>query len=295
MLLFTAALFGLAFIFQHHAAQQTSTLWFMFWRFLLAALTLAVCWFISHLYRPRPYGKWLGDGLICGAFMFAGMYLQQQGLAITTVGKSGFLTGLYVVLIPIFSIAIGRHPSKLLSLAIGCACIGLFFFANIKSTQNSEFRWNLGDTLTLIGASCWALQVLWMERAVRHASVLAFSVAQIATVAVLTLLLALFSGQTSDLWRSDWMQYGFWDIFVTGVGSSALALFLQAVGQRRIPAAHAAVILSLESVFALFFGWLFLDEIVSRRMLLGAAFLFAAMLIAQFDDLLSKKHKKPAN
>ncbi len=280
VLLFTAALFGLAFVFQRHAAAVTSTFWFIFWRFLIASVALGACWWGMHLKRGRgDYGRWLFYGIISGLFMFGGMFFQQSGLAVTSAGKSGFLTGLYVVLVPLFALFAGQRGGWLLWLAVALSLLGLVFFA-LGGTAGDFSGWNKGDSLTLLGTVCWALQVLWMGVAVRHANVLAFSVAQLSTVAVLSFILIILTGDGEQLLRGDWMRYAFWDVAATGIGSSAIAFFLQAVGQRQVSATPAAIILSLEAVFALFFGWWLLSETVSAMMLAGCVCMFVAMLVA---------------
>lgn len=290
-LLLTAILFGMAFLFQRHAAQQTmaashfaAALWFMFWRLLTAALFLGICWRLLRLYQPHDDGRWLHYGSIGGLLMFGGMLFQQWGLAYTSVGKSGFLTGLYVVFVPIFALLGGQRQSRLIWLAVALSVLGLGCFLAVSS-EDKVTAWNMGDTLTILCALCWAGQVLWSGVAVRHCNALAFSVGQLSGVAILTFFALLFTGNIALL--SDWPQLGkvSWDILATGIGSSALAFFLQAIGQRKVPAAHAAVILSLESAFAMFFGWWLLDERVTLLMLTGSGLLFAAMLVAQADEL----------
>ncbi|UJF24674.1 DMT family transporter [Suttonella sp. R2A3] len=284
-LLSTAALFGLAFIFQRHAAQHVAPLWFMSWRFSLGTIALGIFWWWLHRRNPRgDYGRWVFYGTVSGLLMFAGMMAQQWGLAHTTAGKSGFLTGLYVVLVPIIGLLFGLRAGKATALAVLLAAVGLYFFADIRSAS-SALNWNIGDSVTLLGTLCWALQVLWTAVAVRHSDVLAFSLMQLLVVAILSILGSIAQEGVIVLFSSELLGITFWDIVFTGIGSSAIAFFLQAVGQRRVLATHAAIILSLEAVFALLFGWFFLHEAVTMMMLFGCAFMFAAMLSAQFDDL----------
>ncbi|SUO95565.1 DMT family transporter [Suttonella ornithocola] len=289
-LIITAILFGMAFIFQRHAAMFpmpegnfTAALWFMFWRLLIATLFLAGCRYFIRLKKPKDDGRWIYYGLIGAIFMFGGMLFQQWGLAYTSVGKSGFLTGLYVVLVPIFAFVGGNKQSRNIWLAVSLAVIGLECFAGISSAD-AITAWNFGDTLTLLCAACWAAQVLWSGIAVRHCHALAFSVSQLAGVTILTLITLILNGNIETLVNFQRFSNLFWDIVATGIGSSALAFFLQAVGQRKVPAAHAAVIMSLESVFAMLFGWWLLDETVTLLMIIGSGFLLAAMLAAQLTD-----------
>ncbi|MBV7433414.1 DMT family transporter [Cardiobacteriaceae bacterium TAE3-ERU3] len=284
-LLLTAMLFGLAFIFQRHAAQATTALWFNAWRFSIATLFLGACWFVLQQLRPRAsHGRFPLFGIVGGLLMFGGMMAQQWGLAHTTAGKSGFLTGLYVVLVPVVGLLFGMRAGKATVAAVILAAIGLYCFAGIRS-DSAALNWNIGDSVTLIGTVCWTLQVLWTGLAVRHCDILAFSVMQIGTVAVLSIIGVLSQSGISGVLDFELLHFTAWDLAFTGIGSSALAFFMQSVGQCRVPAAHAAIILSLEAVFALLFGWLFLSELVTPLMLLGSGFMLSAMLVAQYDEV----------
>lgn len=288
-LLVTAALFGLAFIFQRHAAQFSSAWWFNAWRFGLATLFLGGCWLLLQRLRPRvSHGRWVFYGMVGGTLMFCGMIAQQWGLTYTTAGKSGFLTGLYVVLVPVIGLLFGQRAGKATVVAIALAAGGLYCFAGIQSAE-SVLNWNIGDSVTLLGALFWTLQVLWTGLAVRHSDVLAFSVMQIGMVTVLSSIGALYQGGLSGFFDLHTLRITVWDLAFTGIGSSAVAFFMQSLGQRQVPAAHAAIILSLEAVFALLFGWLFLSEPVSYLMLIGSALMLAAMLVAQYDDVIGQE------
>lgn len=284
-LLLTAALFGLAFIFQRHSAGSLSALHFMSWRLLVSALFLGGCAGVIHCYKPKlSYGHWRRDGSICGLLMFLGMFTQQWGLAHTTAGKSGFITGLYVVLVPLFGLCLGQRPGKTVQFALLLAVAGLVCFAGIQHSDRL-LVWNIGDSVTLVSALCWAWYVLFLGYAVRCSDVLAVSVMQLIIVALLSVFsMSLTEGLAPLLDKEKW-AFSQWDILFTGIGSSAIAFFMQAWGQRTVPATHAAIILSLESVFALLFGWLFLHESITGRMLIGCLLMLAAMLVAQFDDI----------
>lgn len=290
-LLLTAMLFGLAFIFQRHAAQVSSALWFNAWRFSVATVFLGSCWLVLQRIRPRAsHGRFPVFGVIGGLLMFGGMMAQQWGLAHTTAGKSGFLTGLYVVLVPVVGLLFGMRAGKATIAAVVLAAIGLYCFAGIRS-DSAALNWNIGDSVTLLGTLCWTMQVLWTGIAVRHCDILAFSVMQIATVALLSTLGVLSQEGIDGVFDLDLLRFTMWDLLFTGIGSSALAFFMQSVGQCRVPAAHAAIILSLEAVFALLFGWLFLSESVTLLMLLGSGFMLVAMLVAQYDGVVAEADK----
>ncbi|MDO4643489.1 MAG: DMT family transporter [Cardiobacteriaceae bacterium] len=292
-LLLTAALFGLAFIFQRHGAQVLSALHFMSWRLVLSTAFLVLCWLLLRLNRRnrQPLGHWLIDGCVCGILMFLGMISQQWGLSHTTAGKSGFITSLYVIFVPLIALFMGQRISKKLLYALTLTLVGLCCFVSIQS-DDSTLSWNQGDTVTLLSAFLWAFFVLYIGYAVRRSDVLTLSTFQLFIATILSLLCMLGSNEgIAPLFDAEKLRYSFWDIIFTGIGSSAIAFFMQSWGQRLVPATPAAIILSLESVFALFFGWLLLNEQISPLMFIGCILLLIAMIMAQFDDSPAKSNQ----
>lgn len=278
-LLLTAALFGIAFIFQRHSATVVSALTFMSWRlpvsdvFLLAVLAL----------RRRPlWGHWLRDGIYCGILLFLGMYSQQWGLEHTTAGKSGFITSLYVILVPLLALLGGERLGNPLLFATLLAFAGLTCFAAIHS-DSAALNWNAGDSATLASAIIWALYVNYYGITVRRSDLLALTTVQISTAALLSLPFTLALEGAGALTDPALLNHSKWDILYTAVASSGIAFFLQGWAQRHVAATPAAIILSMESLFALAAGWLILDEPVTPLMLTGCALLFAAMTIAQLE------------
>ena len=278
-LLLTAALFGIAFIFQRHSATAVSALTFMSWRLPLSALMLLA---VLALRRRPVWGHWLHDGILCGILMFIGLYSQQWGLEHTTAGKSGFITSLYVILVPLLALLGGERLGKALLLATLLAFAGLACFAAIHS-DSAALNWNAGDSATLASAIIWALYVNYYGITVRRSDLLALTTVQISTAALLSLPLTLALEGAGALTDPALLNHSKWDILYTAVASSGIAFFLQGWAQRHVAATPAAIILSMESLFALAAGWLILDEPVTPLMLTGCALLFAAMTIAQLE------------
>ena len=278
-LLLTAALFGIAFIFQRHSATAVSALTFMSWRLPLSVLMLLA---VLALRRRPVWGHWLHDGILCGILMFIGLYSQQWGLAHTTAGKSGFITSLYVILVPLLALLGGERLGKTLLLATLLAFAGLACFAAIHS-DSAALNWNAGDSANLGGAFAWALYVNYYGVAVRRSDLLALTTVQISTAALLSLPLTLALEGAGALTDPALLNHSKWDILYTAVASSGIAFFLQGWAQRHVAATPAAIILSMESLFALAAGWLILDEPVTPLMLTGCALLFAAMTVAQLE------------
>lgn len=278
-LLLTAALFGIAFIFQRHSATAVSALTFMSWRLPLSALMLLA---VLALRRRPVWGHWLRDGILCGILMFIGLYSQQWGLAHTTAGKSGFITSLYIILVPLLALLGGERPGKRTAFATLLAFAGLACFAAIHS-DSAALNWNAGDSANLGGAFAWALYVNYYGVAVRRSDLLALTAAQMAAAALITLLITLTSEGTTALTDPALLNYSKWDILYTAIASSGIAFFLQGWGQRQVAATPAAIILSTESIFAFLSGWLILGEPATPLMLTGCALLFAAMTVAQLE------------
>ena len=276
-LLVTAALFGSTFIFQRHSAAVVSATTFLAWRLPVSAAFLAL---FLILRRQPAWGHWLRDGIICGVLLYLGMYSQQWGLAHTTAGKSGFITSLYVILVPLFGLVAGERLHKHLLTAIVLVFAGICCLAGIQS-DDKALSWNIGDSVTLASALIWAFYVVYTGIAVRRSDTLALTTAQMGVAALIAFPIAIVSDGLPALFDPAHLAYGGWDVLYAGIVSSGIAFFLQAWGQRTVPATPAAIILSLESVFALLAGWLWLDETVTPMMLTGCALLFAAMVIAQ--------------
>ena len=276
-LLVTAALFGSTFIFQRHSAAVVSATLFTAWRLPVSTAFLA---FFFALRRQPAWGHWARDGIVCGILLYLGMYSQQWGLAHTTAGKAGFITSLYVVLVPLLGLITGERLHKYLLTAIILVFAGICCLAGIQS-DDKALSWNIGDSVTLACACIWALYVIYTGIAVRRSDALALTTMQMFIATLIALPIA--SRATASL--PCLIPPG----SITAAGTSSMRALSPPVspfsckpgGQRSVAATPAAIILSLESVFALLAGWLWLDETVTPLMLTGCALLFAAMVIAQ--------------
>ncbi len=273
-LLLAALLWGTGFVVQRLATTQLSTLYFNGGRFLLAALViLPFAIFLRQENRRVPRAQFLGMTL-AGGLMFAGAGLQQAGLVTTTVGNASFITGLYVVLVPlILSLVWKKRVAWLSWLAVLLAVLGVM----LLSLQGA-LRLAPGDALELAGAVLWALHIILVGRlAGQGANVLWFSVIQFATCGLLSLVLALgLDPQGVASLAASWEVVVYSAVLPIAVGFS-----LQIVGQKHAPAVDAAIIMSSEAVFATLFGYLFLNELLSARQLFGCALILTAMILAQ--------------
>jgi len=278
-LLITAIIWGFSFVSQRMGMDAMQPYGFNAVRFLLAALSLIpVIWLmrnsaIERAHKNDSLASLIKAGLICGLFLFAGSSLQQIGIQYTTAGKAAFITGLYLVLVPVLGIYFLHEKTAIYTwLGAGLAVVGLYFLS-----INAELDINRGDVLELLGSFFWAGHVLAVFHWGRHFSPLKLSLVQI-TVCMLLSFIAAFSFETL-LWSQIRVTVG--PLLFAGIGSVGIAYTLQILGQREAPPAHAAVILSMETVFAAFGGWLFLTEVLTGRELFGCLLMLAGMLLSQ--------------
>jgi drug/metabolite transporter (DMT)-like permease len=283
-LLAVAAIWGSAFVVQRLAAVEVGVYLFNGLRFLVAALALAPLAISRRLTDPEMESvsrKSLPGVVLVGLFLASGAALQQAGLKYTTAGNAGFITGLYVVFIPIFlGLFWHQHVQRITWLGALLAVIGLFLLST-----GGRFRLSFGDALELVEAVFWALHVIFIGRLVQRVDVLQIAVGQYLVCGLVSLSIGLFvEVQVLPALIDKW-----WAVAYTGLISVGLGYTLQAVGQRVAPPADAAIILSLEAVFAALAGWLFLDERLSPVQLLGCGVMLVGMLLAQSEALASSK------
>jgi len=215
---------------------------------------------------------WVGS-LLAGLILFAGASLQQVGIVHTTAGKAGFITGLYVVIVPLLGLLWGHQTPWSTWTGAAFAVVGLYLL-----TVTERFTLAEGDGLVLIGALFWAAHVLvigWLSG--RHIEPILLACLQFIVCAALSLAVAVASEPITlaGLWG------GALPILYGGLLSVGVAYTLQVVAQRDAPPAHAAIILSLETVFAALGGWLLLNETLPGHGLIGCALMFAGMLLSQ--------------
>ena len=274
LLLLTAVVWGSAFVAQRVAAESTSVFVFNGLRFLLGALVLVPLVFRQpQRSRPSPSVRPIPTILITGLLLFSAGTLQQLGLRYTTAGNAGFISGLYVVFVPIFLALFGRHRLPMpVWLAALLAGLGLFLLST-----GGQFRLARGDALELGGAFMFTFHVIWIDRLAGKVDVLRLAIGQYLVTALLSLSigLALESGVLQTL-QAAWVP-----IVYTGILSIGMGYTLQVVGQQVAPPTDASIILSMEAPFAAVFGWLLLDEQLTPIQLTGCGMMLAGMLLAQ--------------
>lgn len=279
VLLLTALLWGSAFVPQRVAAPHVGAFLFNGLRFLLGAMIL-LPWVRPFRLPTKNLFRW---ALIAGTVLVGASVCQQAGMKYTTAGNAGFLTGLYVVLVPIVMFVGWKQrigwPSWVGAVI---ATAGVFLLG-----VDEQFQMHLGDGLELVGAVLWALHVVLVGRATKEVAVLLFSVGQYFVAGALNLMLGLaLEADTLPGLADCW-----WAVVYVGVFSVAIGYTLQAVGQQHAPAADAAIILSMEAVFAALFGYLLLKEVLVPRQLVGCVLILAAMLVVQLKVSTTSEEK----
>lgn len=288
MLLTAALIWGLAFVAQSVGMDYIGPFTFQFSRSLLAVLVMLPTVWLSD--RKKDDGKsffsrWkdkelLKGGLICGLAMFTANSLQQVGLVYTSPGKSGFITAMYIVLVPVLGLFLKRRVTKATWISVLLALVGLY----LLSLAGAE-KINIGDLLTLLCALVFAVQITGIDHYSPKVDCLRLSFLQTSITCILSIPFMLL---TEEPHWADISACAV-PILYSGILSMALAYTLQITGQKYASnAALASLIMSLESVFAALFGWLILGDRLSARELLGCALVFSAILLAQMPSKAKK-------
>ena len=277
LLLITATIWGFAFVAQRVGMAHMGPFTFNGIRFSLGALALAP----FLLYRqkkgvgaaPLNLKAYLLPIVLTGLVLFAGASLQQVGIVGTTAGKAGFITGLYVILVPLLALLWGERTHLAHWIGAILAVIGLYLLSVRGGWVVSPY-----DMIVLAGAFVWAIHVHLIARYSALVGPVRLAMLQFAICGFLSLLTALVFEPISFSGISD----GLWAILYGSFLSVGLAYTLQVVAQRDANPSHAVIIMSLEGAFAALGGWLVLNEILAPRDLLGAGLMLMGMLISQF-------------
>ena len=277
-LLFVSFIWGSAFVAQRVAGQMGSVYLFNGARYLLAALFVLP--FVLRSRRVEKSSQAIGQDaykwmLIAGFFLFMGSALQQAGLVYTTAGNAGFITSLYVVLVPIMLFLFWGEKFHWMAMgAVAMAGLGAFLLST-----GGQFEIQKGDALELAGAMFWTFHVIILGKYASQYEAMSFSVGQLFVCGLLSLGIGLLIEPAIDLTGPL-----FFAIAYTAIFSLGLCYTLQIWAQKFTPPADAALILSLESVFAVLAGWFLLDEILTGIQILGCVLIFMAVLLSQLKE-----------
>ena len=282
LLLLTAFIWGVAFVAQKEGGAQMGGLTFNGVRSLLGGGMLLVLLplldRVGFTHRPTTREEkktLLTGGVLCGLALFAATNVQQLGLLSTTAGKGGFITALYIVLVPIFGLFIGRHTT-LLWAAVALSVVGLYLLC-----MQGESGINGGDLLVLACAPIFAVQILLVDRFSPRTDGVRLACIEFFTVGILNIpLMFIFETPSFSAMLACWES-----VLYAGLLSSGVAYTLQIVAQKDIHPTTASLLMSFESVFAVLAGVLLLEgEVMSPWEMVGCCVMFAAIVLAQLPS-----------
>ena len=280
LLILCTMIWGLAFVAQSVGMDHIGPFTFQAVRCFLAVIgLLPVCVLTdrfkkdgkSFLERWSDKKLWKA-GIFCGIPLFLACNLQQMGLVDTDAGKSAFLTAMYIVIVPVLGLFLKRKPSKMLLVCIALAVAGLYCLSCVGVTQI-----NTGDLLLLGCAFAFAVQIIMVDLLGLDVDALRLNMIQSLVCAALSAVLMLFA--ETPTWQSIsqcWLPLAY-----AGFLSMGVAYYLQIMGQKFLEPSAASILLSMESVFAVIFGALFLHETMTSWERLGCVLMFAAVILSQ--------------
>ncbi len=291
LLLLSAIIWGFSFVAQRVGMRHVGPFTFNAVRFALGSLVL-IPFAVAAMRRRSSGGKsdsaWkrasLIGGAVAGLVIFIGVSFQQTGIQYTTAGKSGFITGLYVVLVPILGLAIGRKTSAGTWVGVLLAAVGLYLLS-----FTGAFSISKGDLIVLAGTLFWATHVLLISVLIHKTEAVLLAMVQFTACSVLSFAAAFIFEDieiTGILDATVPILYG-------GLISVGIAYTLQVIAQRKTPPAHAAIILSLETVFAALGGWVVLGEVIPARGLAGCALMLLGIIVSQVGTIRARESGFP--
>ncbi len=287
LLLLAAAIWGFAFVAQRTAMKHVGPITFTGVRFALgAAVLLPLIWLGRRgTGRVTQRGAWRA-GCLAGTVLFAGAVLQQIGMVGTPAGKAAFITGLYVVLVPVLG-CVGGRPAGWNTWAGAVIAAGGLYLLSVSGALGVQFS----DLLVLACAVLWAIHLLILAELAPRQDPLRLAAIQFGVVAALAvpgaaLLAAFAAGGVEWAWHESFAWRELWgarvEILYAGLLSVGIGYTLQVVGQRTAPPAHAGILLSLEAVFGAVGGWLLLGEELTIRQWAGCGLMLAGMCVSQW-------------
>ena len=279
-LLLATVIWGSAFISQSIGMDHIGPFTFQAIRCLLAVIGLLPVIIISDRIKGDHAGffqRWTDPklwkaGLFCGVPLFPACNLQQTGLIDTDPGKSGFLTAMYIVIVPVIGIFLKRKPTIMIPISVALAVAGLYFISCIGVPRIST-----SDLLTIGCAFMFAIQIIFVDKFAGSVDPLRLNALQALVCSVLSAIFMLFT--ETPQWEN--IVNCALPLAHAGFLSMGAAYALQIIGQKQVEPAAASLIMSLESVFALIFGILFMNEEVGLWKLLGCALMFCAVILSQ--------------
>lgn len=289
LLLLTAFIWGIAFVAQSVGMDYVGPLTFNSVRSIIGALFLIPCIALLDKLKekenktadtdipsePQDKKTLIIGGICCGIAIAIASTLQQYGIAYTTVGKAGFITALYIVIVPILGIFFKKKPRLIVWISVVLALAGLYFLCMTESLS-----FGIGDTLVLLCAFVFAIHILIIDHFSPKVDGVRMSCIQFAIAGIFCGIPALiFERPTLSSLLSAWAP-----ILYAGVLSCGVAYTLQIIAQKDYDPTAAALLLSLESVFSVLAGWVILGQSLSPREIFGCVLVFVAIVLVQLPE-----------
>ena len=285
-------IWGLAFIWQNIASKVLGPLTVVGLRSLIAVIFITlVAILVPSLYKsqaPKLIGEassskklWLG--IMCGVVLFFAMYIQQIDIGMTTAGKAGFITVLYICIVPFIGVFLGNKLNKFFIIGLILAVIG-FYLLSVKE----EFTLELGDVIVFISAIFFGVHIIVIDYSALRVNSMFLSIIQLVVVAIFSLGLAMIK---ETIILADILSVAA-PLLALGILSSGLGYTGQIIAQREIPPHTTSLIMSLESVVAAIGGVLILSEHIGIREGIGMAVVLVGIIISQLRDKKSLKPKQ---
>lgn len=287
LLLLTSMIWGAAFVAQSAGMDYIGPFTFNGLRMLMGAAVLLPFLLKRRTGTPAAASErktLLTGGILCGIALFIGSTLQQIGIVDTTAGKAGFITAMYVVLVPMMGVFAGHKQPWLVWLGVALSAVGMYFLC-----VHESLSLNQGDLMVLAGAVGFSFHILLIDRYSAHVDGVKLSCLQFFVAGVLGLV-CMFLFETPQISQifAAWLP-----LLYAGVFSCGVAYTLQILGQRDTDPAIASMILCLEAVFSVIFSWFLLGERLSAREIFGCVLIFAAILLAQLKGKAGAPETKP--
>lgn len=284
-LLITASIWGSSFVAQSIGNQYVEPLTYVFFRTIIGAMVLTPIVLLLHkikahkstevrekiALKPLIIGSW-----VCGLFLYLGECLQQYGLLTTDAGKAGFLTSMYIVFVPLLGLAFGKKLNVSIVIGVMLSLVGLYLLC-IKES----FTLQMGDLLVLSCAVVFAIHILFIDRYLKFCDGLMLACGQYITGAIMGFIVMMIVDGDVFSWSKVWDAS--LALLWSGVMGNGIAYTFQILGQRGLHPSIATLILSTESVLAVIFGMIILDETLTLKESIGCATILCAVIIAQLN------------
>ena len=264
-------------------------------RFILAFIVLYPVLLMrrKNIYKENPNqlilrrSTLIKGSIVSGIFLFIANSFQFWGMVYTTPGKASFITSLYIVIVPFLSLYLGEKITKKVWLGVCLSLIGMYLLCFTKGLSGV----NIGDLLVLVSAFAFSLQIISISYYAPMCDTFSLAAFHILVAGILSsIAMFILENPTLATIKAAWFPIVYSAVFVSAIGYS-----LQIYSQQKLSPTIASLVFSFEAVFALFFGWLVLNETLSTKEIIGCAFVFAAIIITQASPIkfkLFKSHKK---